>query len=119
MDFILLPDLVARTYNLIAEPPIDIRSIGRSKLRFAGIGPLTQEPQFFSIDPNPSRISFLKAAAKRSATLSFVVFHNIVTLSRALDGLQADGLKASDQALAALTLTRNRPRARANGGRST
>jgi len=112
MDFILLPDLVARTYNLIAEPPIDIRSIGRSKLRFAGIGPLTQEPQFFSIDPNPSRISFLKAAAKRSATLSFVVFHNIVTLSRALDGLQADGLKASDQALAALTLTRNRPRAR-------
>jgi Tn3 transposase DDE domain len=32
-----------------------------------------------------------------------LVFHNIVTLSRALDRLQADGLKASDQALAALT----------------
>jgi len=47
MDFILLLDLVARTYNLIAEPLIDIRSIGRSKLRFAGIGPLTQGPQFF------------------------------------------------------------------------
>ena len=46
--FILLLDLVARTYNLIAEPLIDIRSIGRSKLRFAGIGPLTQELQFFS-----------------------------------------------------------------------
>jgi TnpA family transposase len=34
---------------------------------------------------------------------NLLVFHNIVTLSRALDGLQADGLKASDQALAALT----------------
>jgi hypothetical protein len=31
------------------------------------------------------------------------VFHNIVTLSRALERLRADGLKASDQALAALT----------------
>jgi len=34
---------------------------------------------------------------------NLLVFHNIVTLSRALDRLQADGLKASDQALAALT----------------
>jgi Tn3 transposase DDE domain len=32
-----------------------------------------------------------------------VVGHNIVTLSRALERLHADGLKASDQALAALT----------------
>jgi hypothetical protein len=32
-----------------------------------------------------------------------LVFHNIVTLSRALDRLQADALKASDQALATLT----------------
>jgi Tn3 transposase DDE domain len=31
------------------------------------------------------------------------VFRNIVTLSRALDRLEVDGLKASDQALAALT----------------
>lgn len=30
-------------------------------------------------------------------------FHNIVTLSKALDRLEADGLEASDQALAALT----------------
>ena len=34
---------------------------------------------------------------------NLLVFHNIVTLSRALDRLQADGLKASDRALAALT----------------
>jgi TnpA family transposase len=34
---------------------------------------------------------------------NLLVFHNIVTLSRALDRLQADGLEASDQALAALT----------------
>ena len=34
---------------------------------------------------------------------NLLVFHNIVTLSRALDRLQVDGLKASDQALAALT----------------
>jgi hypothetical protein len=31
------------------------------------------------------------------------VFHNLVTLSSALERLQADGLKASEQALAALT----------------
>jgi TnpA family transposase len=34
---------------------------------------------------------------------NLLVFHNIVTLSRALDRLQADGLKASAQAMAALT----------------
>jgi TnpA family transposase len=34
---------------------------------------------------------------------NLLVFHNIVTLSRALDRLQADALKASDQALATLT----------------
>src|SRR5258708_8405558 len=34
---------------------------------------------------------------------NLLVFHNIVTLSRALERLHADGLKASDQALAALT----------------
>ena len=34
---------------------------------------------------------------------NLLVFHNIVTLSRVLDRLQAGGLKASDQALAALT----------------
>ena len=34
---------------------------------------------------------------------NLLVFHNIVTLSRALDRLQADGLEASDQALATLT----------------
>ena len=34
---------------------------------------------------------------------NLLVFHNIVTLSRALNRLQSDDLKASDQALAALT----------------
>jgi hypothetical protein len=34
---------------------------------------------------------------------NLLVFHNIVTLSRALDRLQADGLKASAQAMSALT----------------
>ena len=34
---------------------------------------------------------------------NLLVFHNIVTLSRAFDRLQADGLKASAQAMAALT----------------
>jgi len=34
---------------------------------------------------------------------NLVVFHNIVTLSRALERLQADGLKASAQAMAPLT----------------
>ena len=34
---------------------------------------------------------------------NLLVFHNIVTLSRAFDRLQADGLKASGQAMAALT----------------
>jgi hypothetical protein len=34
---------------------------------------------------------------------NLLVFHNIVTLSRALDRLQADGLKTSAQAMAALT----------------
>jgi Tn3 transposase DDE domain len=34
---------------------------------------------------------------------NLLVFHNIVTLSRALNRLQSDDLKASDQALAVLT----------------
>ena len=34
---------------------------------------------------------------------NLLVFHNIVTLSRAFDRLKADGLKASAQAMAALT----------------
>jgi hypothetical protein len=34
---------------------------------------------------------------------NLLVFHNIVTLSRALERLQSDGLKASAQAMAALT----------------
>jgi len=34
---------------------------------------------------------------------NLLVFHNIVTLSRALERLQLDGLKASAQAMAALT----------------
>ena len=34
---------------------------------------------------------------------NLLVFHNIVTLSKALNRLEADGLEASDQALAALT----------------
>jgi hypothetical protein len=46
---------------------------------------------------------FLNWPFHRVLQTDLLIFHNIITLSKALDRLQADGLKASDQALAALT----------------